>query len=575
MKRFLLACIVLLSLSVSAQNYLPSYKYSIVLSNTGAALSNYKLLVNFAGSSYIALGKLQSNFNDIRFSEQATCPTTFMTHYIENVTAGTGKVWVNIPSFPVGTKTIYMYFGDATAASTSNFSGVFPSAYISGAVTTTMSGVQNYDWFEVSSGATINVAQSQALTINASNIVVKGVINGAGKGFTIGALSSNGSGPGAGTFSTNATAGAGGGSYGGVGGTAGYDVGDLPGSGGPAYGTAAGNDVNFGSAGGSSSNTLGGNGGGQIILNAKVKASVTGTINVNGANATIPGISFGGGGGAGGCVFISADYVEISGAVSAAGGNGSTGNSAANDSGGGGGGGRIKLQYGLSVSTTGSSISVAGGVGGPNGFAAPGQPGGAGTLNTLNIGPKSNVTYSAAIAPIVCFPLPVNFVSFDVAKNNQTAVLDWVTNNETNSASFDIERSIDAVNFKSIGNVPSKNLTIENAYTYTDMYPVAGVNYYRLKQIDLNGEYRYTEVKSLLFNDGTDIKVFPNPTQHEVSVYIENFKKPITAKLLNQVGQVVKELQLKQQSSTISMDELPKGIYFLIIQGQVTKVVKE
>lgn len=72
-----------------------------------------------------------------------------------------------------------------------------------------------------------------------------------------------------------------------------------------------------------------------------------------------------------------------------------------------------------------------------------------------------------------------------------------------------------------------------------------------------------------------NVKVFPNPTFNEISVYVENFTKPIPAKLMNYVGQAVNEFSLKQQSSTISMDELPTGIYFLIIQGQVTKVVKE
>ena len=70
-------------------------------------------------------------------------------------------------------------------------------------------------------------------------------------------------------------------------------------------------------------------------------------------------------------------------------------------------------------------------------------------------------------------------------------------------------------------------------------------------------------------------KVFPNPTQHEVSVTIENYEKPIAARLMNQVGQVVKEMTLKQQRSTLSLEGLPMGVYFLNVQGHVTKVVKE
>lgn len=539
-------------------------------------MTNYKLPINFNGSSYISAGSLNANFNDIRFSDQSTCPTTFLNHYTENVTAGTGKMWVNLPTFPAGTKTIYMYFGSTGAPSTSNFAATFPLSYISGVTTTTMSGVQNYDWFEVSAGATINVAQSQSLTINASHIKISGIINAVGKGYTANTFSNNGNGPGGGRFSSNASAGAGGGSYGGVGGTAGYDAGDIPGTGGNAYGTSAGTDTDFGSAGGSSSNTLGGNGGGAVILNAKVKATVTGTITVNGSNATTPGVSFGGGGGAGGCIFISADYIDLTGAtLSAVGGNGSTCNSAANDSGGGGGGGRIKLQYGVNVSNVGLTSNVNGGVGGPYGYAAPGQNGAAGVLNSSSIAPKANYSTTALMAPIVCFALPVNLVSFKAEKSNQTSLLTWVTTNEINNHYFVIERSKDAVNFVQIGKVDAQNSVLENNYSFVDQYPLAGQNFYRLRQVDLNEEYFLSEIRNVLFTDGSSVKVFPNPTSDQLNVYVESFKKVLNAQLFNQVGQQVKEFKLKEQNSIISLDGLSSGVYFLQVNEQLIKVVKE
>ncbi len=70
-------------------------------------------------------------------------------------------------------------------------------------------------------------------------------------------------------------------------------------------------------------------------------------------------------------------------------------------------------------------------------------------------------------------------------------------------------------------------------------------------------------------------KVFPNPTQHEVSVTIESYEKPIAARLMNHLGQVVKEMTLKQQRNTLSLEGLPIGVYFLNVQGHVTKVMKE
>ncbi|HPH23570.1 MAG TPA: T9SS type A sorting domain-containing protein, partial [Chitinophagaceae bacterium] len=224
-----------------------------------------------------------------------------------------------------------------------------------------------------------------------------------------------------------------------------------------------------------------------------------------------------------------------------------------------------------------------GGTGGPNGFAAPGQPGGAGTLNTLNIGPKSNVTYSASIAPIVCFPLPVDFASFDVTKNNQTAVIDWVTTNEFNSASFDIERSTDALHFTTIGNVPAKNLAIENAYTFTDLYPVAGINYYRLKQIDKNGKFSYSNIVSV--NPVTIAKntvaVYPNPIVGSImNIGLQSTQNTKAALMITDVtGRIV----LHQQSSIIKgsqliqvdVSRLSTGTYYLTVLFNNEKITQK
>jgi uncharacterized delta-60 repeat protein len=91
--------------------------------------------------------------------------------------------------------------------------------------------------------------------------------------------------------------------------------------------------------------------------------------------------------------------------------------------------------------------------------------------------------------------LPVSFLSFNGVINNGVSVLNWSTTNEVNNKGFEVERSYDGVNFSDIGFVTGKGNTASvNNYTYTDTKVLSGSNYYRLKQIDLDGTFMYSSV---------------------------------------------------------------------------------
>ncbi len=245
----------------------------------------------------------------------------------------------------------------------------------------TAQATNSYDWFEVAAGVTAYVQSGSVLTVRARRVIVGGILDGNGRGNAASAsLPGTGTGSGGGTASASNNSGSGGGSYGGVGGTGGQDAGDTPGTGGAVYGTDSGADIDMGSGGGSSDNTAGGAGGGAMDVRAHL-IDVTGTISARGGDGTLPGGSRGGGGGAGGGILLAGYAVALSGTLSADGGTGSIGTSSANDSGGGGSGGRIKVVHESTVSNT-ATLSAAGGAGGPNGGAAPGQTGGTGVVYT-------------------------------------------------------------------------------------------------------------------------------------------------------------------------------------------------
>jgi len=100
------------------------YRRAIGVTNSGSTLSNYQVLVTLDTSSLISAGKMRSDCGDIRFTDSDGI--TQLNHWIESgCNSSSTKIWTKIPSIPTGTKTIYLYYGNPNASSTSNSSGVF------------------------------------------------------------------------------------------------------------------------------------------------------------------------------------------------------------------------------------------------------------------------------------------------------------------------------------------------------------------------------------------------------------------------------------------------------------------
>lgn len=92
--------------------------------------------------------------------------------------------------------------------------------------------------------------------------------------------------------------------------------------------------------------------------------------------------------------------------------------------------------------------------------------------------------------------LPIELIYFKSDKSNcKQNILSWETATETNNDHFEIERSSDAINFKIIKQIPGAINSFETKkYTYVDSNPESDINYYRLKQVDLDGNYKYTNI---------------------------------------------------------------------------------
>jgi pimeloyl-ACP methyl ester carboxylesterase len=122
--------------------------------------------------------------------------------------------------------------------------------------------------------------------------------------------------------------------------------------------------------------------------------------------------------------------------------------------------------------------------------------------------------------------LPLTLLDFVVTLQENKTILKWTTTNEINTNKFDIERSLNTKEWNTLGSVNSANLTGTNNYNLVDANPNYGINYYRLKMIDKDGSYTYSQIRSVEVNKpNTPFVIAPNPAKSKTTIY---FNTPIS-----------------------------------------------
>lgn len=163
-------------------------------------------------------------------------------------------------------------------------------------------------------------------------------------------------------------------------------------------------------------------------------------------------------------------------------------------------------------------------------------------------------------------PLPVSLLYFNAYKEMHTSRLEWQTSNEQNNKGFEIQRSADAERWNAIGFAASANGSASGSkYRYTDDTPLEKVNYYRLKQVDIEGNFSYTSVRSVVFGT-SNISLTPNPVSSELTVSGLSGVHEILIK--NALGELVRTQRTPGSTVRINMVELPAGIYFVIVKKE-------
>ena len=173
-------------------------------------------------------------------------------------------------------------------------------------------------------------------------------------------------------------------------------------------------------------------------------------------------------------------------------------------------------------------------------------------------------------------PLPVELMNLAAnAINNTYIQVSWETKSEANSKTFEVEASRgDAQHFTKIGELEAAgNSTTVRYYGLDDDFAQKGENFYRLKMVDLDGKYGYSDVVSAILNPTTEVCIYPNPADD--MLYIETKETGnILVKISNALGQVVYQEYISN-SQRIAVKSLANGIYNVEVRRDGELIAKQ
>lgn len=171
------------------------------------------------------------------------------------------------------------------------------------------------------------------------------------------------------------------------------------------------------------------------------------------------------------------------------------------------------------------------------------------------------------------FVLPVNWISFHGELNgSRQAVLHWKVS-EQGAVRYEVERADDGIRFYSVGSVNSTGDGV-NSYTFTDLLPVNGKAFYRIRQVMRDGRTAYSAVMLVSHTtDAASLSIHPNPVTDLAYLHITlNRSSAIKGTVVNQWGQVIysfnKSLNAGTSVITLSPGYIAAGVYHVIVEGE-------
>jgi hypothetical protein len=198
-------------------------------------------------------------------------------------------------------------------------------------------------------------------------------------------------------------------------------------------------------------------------------------------------------------------------------------------------------------------------------------------LNTTNKTLTAIGQSTEYILGVTASTLPITLINFAALKENAAVQLSWQSENEINFSKFEVERSSDGLSFVSIGSVNALHGSATNSYSLTDNAPSIGYNFYRLKQINSDGQFTYSKIIKIDFSKQLLISITPNPAKNYITVTTSDVIKEL--RLISLDGKMVNRWSNVSGTSTLDISNIAAGVYILKMitatEMQSQKIVKQ
>lgn len=173
--------------------------------------------------------------------------------------------------------------------------------------------------------------------------------------------------------------------------------------------------------------------------------------------------------------------------------------------------------------------------------------------------------------------LPIELLEFTAEPDGKNVMTRWVTATETNNDYFLVERSIGGAPFEVIGRIEGAgNSTQLLTYQFLDENAVAGTSYYRLRQVDFNGQFSHSQIVAVNLIPETIAAVYPNPSVDGVFTFLQGSIAVNEVAVFSSNMQLVKTVVLgANDKPIISIQDMADGIYFIIYEEAGQRQVKQ
>jgi Secretion system C-terminal sorting domain len=188
----------------------------------------------------------------------------------------------------------------------------------------------------------------------------------------------------------------------------------------------------------------------------------------------------------------------------------------------------------------------------------------------------SNCFYTQNIFTTSCVITPIAVSNFSAIRKGNTAVLNWQTQTEINAKSFDVE-ILSGNTYTKVASVAATNNPAGSSYAYVDNNTAKSTSLYRLKLVDIDNSFRYSEVRSIKgLAAVSDFTIYPNPSTGSAKVMINDVTDGTQVQLMDNTGRILKNITL-QNSNTATLNGLQRGVYLVKVINVLTNesVVKK